>query len=603
VKKLLAMLLLAAAVLGVYAPGLRNGFVWDDTALVMRDPLIRSWRLIPEGFQHFLFTDATASNFYRPVQRLSYTFDYAAWGFWTGGYHLTSIVCHFLAALAVWLFATELLRMFGASETRQRVISFAAAFVWAIHPLHNAAVAYVSGRADPLAAMFGFAGLWLALVSLRSTGARLWVLTGLAGVALLLSGLSKEAGLMFLPVWLAILFYKADRKALIRAGVVVAFVCVSYGSLRAPAHHNPPPELSDPAPALARPIIAARAFAEYTGLVFAPVRLRMERDVESHPWGTTRESITYSAWRELQTVAGVLLLALFIYWMLRERRRDALVFLCLALTLLTYVPVSGVFPLNASAAEHWLYVPTAFLFLAFAAVVARLFTGRLALQPAVRFASATLIVLWAAFLGGRTFVRTFDWRDQRTFFERTLAHGGDSARTLINLASVALQENRLDDAKAHLQAALQKQPDQPIAVLNLGTVASKQGDFATAREFLNRAKEMPLVAAQAEEALVILKHKETGEVDVRRLRLATRTGMPNWSIEKRYIKVLHDIGATDHAIAEVQKCLTTAWYRAETWQLLSELFAAAGKSQAAAAALDVARRYDTRLDERNSHAL
>ena len=31
-----------------------------------------------EGFQHFLFTDAAASDFYRPMQRLSYLVDYAA---------------------------------------------------------------------------------------------------------------------------------------------------------------------------------------------------------------------------------------------------------------------------------------------------------------------------------------------------------------------------------------------------------------------------------------------------------------------------------------------------------------------------------------------
>jgi hypothetical protein len=55
-----------------YASALRNGFVWDYIALILRDPLIRSWRLIPEGFNHFLFLDATASDFYRPVQRLTY---------------------------------------------------------------------------------------------------------------------------------------------------------------------------------------------------------------------------------------------------------------------------------------------------------------------------------------------------------------------------------------------------------------------------------------------------------------------------------------------------------------------------------------------------
>src|SRR5438874_12067752 len=102
-KKFLSILLIAVAVFLSYAPALRNGFGWDDTALILRDPLIRSWRLIPEGFQHFLFTDATASDFYRPIQRLTYTLDYGAFAFRPAGYHLTSIVCHLAAALALLL--------------------------------------------------------------------------------------------------------------------------------------------------------------------------------------------------------------------------------------------------------------------------------------------------------------------------------------------------------------------------------------------------------------------------------------------------------------------------------------------------------------------
>src|ERR1700733_6383784 len=92
---LVAILSLIAATFAVYGPALHNGFVWDDTALVLRDPLIRSWRLIPEGFRHFLFLDATASNFYRPIQRLSFVFHYQVYGFaqpW--GWHLTSILIH-----------------------------------------------------------------------------------------------------------------------------------------------------------------------------------------------------------------------------------------------------------------------------------------------------------------------------------------------------------------------------------------------------------------------------------------------------------------------------------------------------------------------------
>ncbi|CAN5251160.1 hypothetical protein BH20VER2_BH20VER2_12920 [soil metagenome] len=135
VKKLLAFPILTVTVCGVYAPALHNGLVWDDTALVMRDPFIRSWRLIPEGFQHFLFADATASNFYRPLQRLSYTIDYAVFGFWTAGYHLTSMLYHLAAAVALFLFAGELLRRFEARATVQRFVPMIAALVWAVHPV------------------------------------------------------------------------------------------------------------------------------------------------------------------------------------------------------------------------------------------------------------------------------------------------------------------------------------------------------------------------------------------------------------------------------------------------------------------------------------
>src|SRR5213082_214769 len=92
VKKIWAALILIVVVFISYAPAVRNGFVWDDTALVLRDPLIRSWRLIPEGFNHFLFVDATASDFYRPIQRLTYTIDYAGFAFRPGPYHLTSLL-------------------------------------------------------------------------------------------------------------------------------------------------------------------------------------------------------------------------------------------------------------------------------------------------------------------------------------------------------------------------------------------------------------------------------------------------------------------------------------------------------------------------------
>src|SRR5438552_12690687 len=195
VKKIWAALILIAVVFISYAPAVRNGFVWDDSALVLRDPLIRSWRLIPEGFNHFLFVDATASNFYRPIQRLTYTLEYAAVAFRPMAYHLTSILCHTAAAVAFFFLAEELQLILGIDPKKRRLIAFVTALVWSIHPAHNAAVAYVSGRADPLSALFGFAGLYLILRSLRTSGKSSLFLLGGATAALLVSALSRETGL------------------------------------------------------------------------------------------------------------------------------------------------------------------------------------------------------------------------------------------------------------------------------------------------------------------------------------------------------------------------------------------------------------------------
>ncbi|CAN5512236.1 hypothetical protein BH18VER1_BH18VER1_03000 [soil metagenome] len=599
-KKSLFLLVLLAVTFGVYAPALRNEIVWDDTAHILRDPLIRSWRLIPEGFQHFLFTGVTAPDFYRPIQRLTYTLEYAAYGVQPFGYHLTSIAIHAAAAMALLFFGLELLRSFDVPERKRAWISLAAALVWAIHPAHSGAVAYISGRADPLAAAFGFAGLAFAVASRRALGVRQWVFTSAAAACCLLSVLSKEAGLIFPALWIAIFMLRREWKHALRGGVASLFILAIYLSLRMGAEHTPPIRIHEPAPLLVRPILVARAFAEYTYLTFTPIDLHMERDVESHPTGLGNESLTRTAWRELETLAGILLLAGFIYWLSRERKRDRLVFMCLILAAIAYLPISGLFPLDASIAEHWLYLPSAFLFLAFGIVGARLFGAARERPAAWRTAAAAALLLWVTFLGARSFIRTFDWKDQRTFFETAIRTGGDTPRMLINLAGVEMQEGKLDAAKALLRQALDKEPDQPLAVLNLGAVAVRQEDRKTARELLNRATQMPLVAAQAHELLFVLGNKETGSADILRMRLATRTGSPNWAIEKRYVKLLAEAISVERGIAELKHCLQTEWYRAESWQLLAQLLQKAGRHEEARAALARAHRYDVRLAARPS---
>ena len=591
-KKLLPVVLIGAAVFLSYAPSLRDGFVWDDTALILRDPLIRSWRLIPEGFNHFLFTDATASNFYRPIQRLTYTLEYAAFVFKPGPYHFTSIICHAMAAIALFFMTQELLVFFGADSAKRWLLALLATLVWAIHPVQSAAVVYVSGRADPLAAAFGFVGLYLVLRSKQTNRRRGLLLLAAAAIAFVLSALSKESGLIFPLLAIALLAVTKNWIDMFKATGVLIFVAVVYLSLRLSAEQIALPVWRPPAPAMVRPILMARAVAEYTGLILLPINLHMDRDVETSPAGFNDRTVTAAAWRELQTLLGILLVVAFIYWMIRARARHPSAFACLLLAATSYLPISGIAALNASVAEHWLYLPSALLFVAASIQAADFLQNK---GSAIRLAATAIFVFWFLFLATRTFIRTFDWKDQRTFVEQTIANGGDSARMLINRAGVEISEGKLPDAAISLHAALQKTPNQPLAVLNLASVALKQNDFKLARELLTRATDMLMVAAQAHELLAVLEHKETGQVDFVRLRLAARTGPPDWSIEKRYIMVLDESGATAQAISELENCLRTQWYRAESWQLLGQLLAKTGRTTAADVALAQARAYDVHL--------
>src|SRR5205085_1864554 len=258
-------------------------------------------------------------------------------------------------------------------EHRKRLwIALAAALVWAIHPVQSAAVIYISGRADPLSALFGFLGLYLLVRSAKSTGLQKGMLLAASGLVLLLSALSKESGLIFLLIGLLLFVLGKNWRGLWRMVIICAFVSAIYITLRYGAEHNPAPRLTPAAPALVRPIIVARAVAEYAGLIVFPWNLHMDRDVETQPSGFNEASLTHADWRELQTLLGLILIAAFFYWLLRARKRNPAVFVALLFILIAYLPVSGVIALNATAAEHWIYLPSAFFFLAVALEIAGL---------------------------------------------------------------------------------------------------------------------------------------------------------------------------------------------------------------------------------------
>jgi protein O-mannosyl-transferase len=609
--RLAAIVLICAGAFAVYSPSLKNDFVWDDTALVLRDPFIRSWRLIPEGFRHFLFTDATTSNFYRPLQRLTYTLDYALYGFQPWGWHLTNIALHAAAAAMLFLFVEKLIASIAdASGSRSLIVPGFVAMIWAVHPVHTSGVCYVAGRADLLAVLFAFAGLRLALNAASAAN------TIAAGACFFAAMLSKESGVTVLLVCGLLSFarlvgvyirtYAGQSKfsiAVRKLGFVgfgrclfaSILVLAAYFSLRFCAEKIEPPK-PEPTPIAVRPILMARAFAEYAGLLIAPVNLHMERNVVAINHGNMHETLRAARLREFQTLLGLVLIGGFVAWCVWAKRKNRLAFFALLAFAAAYLPVSNIVPLNATAAEHWLYFPSAFLILAAVASAASLASARVTRSLAV------IAAVWIVFLGTRTFVRNFDWKDQRTFFEQTVRAGGDSARMFVGLGLLESSAGNYAAATDDFKKALQRAPDQAFALLGFANVCIRSNDFTHARALLERSQRNEFVRAESLAALAVLEYRENKTDRIDLLREAVRLSPHNWDIRKRYIKHLDERGDTTEAIGELRTVLDRQWWRADSWKLLGDLLVKIGRRELAKSAYTQAAAYDVRDAEARAKA-
>src|SRR5438105_13815177 len=92
----------------VRLPAIQGQLIWDDAHLARDNPFIKSPLLVLEAFRHYLFLDSFSGH-YRPVQNLSYMFDYFFWNTDPAGFHLTNIFLHVAASLLPYRLFTHLL--------------------------------------------------------------------------------------------------------------------------------------------------------------------------------------------------------------------------------------------------------------------------------------------------------------------------------------------------------------------------------------------------------------------------------------------------------------------------------------------------------------
>lgn len=424
---------------------------WDDNFMVTANDYVRHG-LTRAGLA-WLPTGIIAYSWH-PLTNLSWMVDASLWGDWAGGFHLTNLACHALAAILVWRFMLRL----AVSEG----LALAAALLFALHPLRVEPVVWITGRKDLMVALCVLAACW-AYVGYRQRRG----LTAYLRVSLLvaLAAMAKPLAIILVPLFLWIDVWSAVTGEVSMAPARATARRISWLLLeKAPwlamtllpagmmwVTHAGADAVLSPfsgtlADRVAYPLLAA---GEYLRLTVWPEGLQY-----LHPMWTD-----YSLARAVLSLVTLFGLSVIAWWL---RREAPAVLFGWGWFLIALAPGAGIVRIGHHAvAERYVHLPHVGLMLALVALgawgLARLRLSRVALPLLL---SATLIAGVVAHGYAAT------WRDSESLYRRALNVTPDHLLARKSLALLLAARGDGPGARAlvePLHAATLARPDAEAA--------------------------------------------------------------------------------------------------------------------------------------------
>jgi tetratricopeptide (TPR) repeat protein len=457
---------------GVYLNALFNGFVYDDEYLLLQNPWIRDARHIPEMFLSgmWAFKDQEAGNYYRPMFHLFYMADYHIFGLRPWGFHLTKILFHMGSSLLVLLMASTIMSRHGEANTKtyNEYVPFAAALLFATHPIHTEAVL---GITEVSLAFFYFLSFYL-YVKADDVWGKFSIVSLLF---FLLAAFSKETALT-LPILLIAYDYSFKRDSvlhltpetfylLLKRYLPYLVVAGIYFILRTYA-------IGGFAPAKAHPGLSGYEyfinvfplFAKYLGKLILPINLSLFYNFDP--------IFSLFEWKGIMAVAVTLGFILTLYL---ARNRNRILFFSLLLMVIPLLPVFYIPALGElTFGERFLYLPSA----GFVIIVSIGLCGIASLDAlrgkAVPIMLSIVLVITALYSAG-TIKRNPVWKDSLTLWSDTAKKSPDSYISHNNLGFAYYNLGRTDEAIEELILALRLKPGYAKAHSNLGNSYYEQG--------------------------------------------------------------------------------------------------------------------------------
>ncbi|MDD5108262.1 MAG: tetratricopeptide repeat protein [Candidatus Omnitrophica bacterium] len=451
--KFFVFILIATVCFLAYFTSLGNPFIWDDEALVVQNTLIRSVQNLPLSFTNDLYFGVNSgSNFYRPLQTISYIFDYHFWQLEPSGFHLTNIILQIGVSFLVFLLIFNLIENLP--------VAIASAVFFAASPIHTEAVTYISGRAEMLMGLFVILSLLFFIRSQNNIKRPLFLYI-LSIFSFVLAILSKEVAIVFPFIICGYIFFflkeKLKKKHYFVKTIFPYFVIsIIYLLLRLTLFNF----LTLRPPALAnvswfiRLSVFPKVILTYFKLLFFPVGLHMNREL-LRP--TSPVGILVAVF-----FIGLIIFTCWRYLIYREKNK--VVSFMLLWSLVFFIPQSGIFPINAFVAEHFIYLPSISFFM----LVAYIF------HRALRKGLFILVVgLFTVFYIILSAGRNFEWRNPLVFYKNIIKYSPNSFQAHNNLGLQYEYLGRLKEAENEYKRAIEIKSDLIEAHSNLANLYFK----------------------------------------------------------------------------------------------------------------------------------
>jgi Flp pilus assembly protein TadD len=405
---------------------------------------------------------------------------------------------------------------------------------------------------------------------------------------MLLALLSRESAAIWLLLFLLHVFFvetKLSRSARVIAFAGCVFLLAGYVGFRLLPVQRAMPSASGGWPAPMRAALVARSMGDYIRLLVFPTNLHMERSVLE-----PRSYANKAAWRsapgaEYLSILGAAGFAVIGFACWRRGPGRAARLFGAGWFLVAYLPISNLISLNATVAEHWMYLPSVGFLIFLAGCLVELPVRHR--RTVVSFACIA-----AAALAARSVVRSTDWADEETFYTRTIAAGGSSTRAATNLAEIYSRKGDHAGAERIFRRVLELTPDYPMARNNLANLLQKQGRSEEAQSMFGSSAK----AAEVDRneypgtwvAAVNLAHLRHSEGDIPKameiLDRARRDYPETWEVIRFQAELLRVSKRNDDAIKTVATFAEKNWWHYGASIALGRLHAEQGNVDAAYAA-------------------